>query len=296
MKGIVMTTTAQQPKKYYTPTLADSHTRTIKEKTFIWWLGLGFTLLPCYTNSKYILPGWGQYKKQIKTFEDAKRIIGERGNFAVVCPDGHYVLDFDHVDKYQSLKKDHADIAKSYTEKTPDSGWHVFLCGDVPQGIKLVKGVEVKKVCIVAPSVLPNGAYVRGDGEILSASSNEVFSSLSRPGTPSVYVLGLPHRARRFTRSNDSGKVSQIKAHWNCLSVFGIYKPELQFKIQRGYAVGLCPFHDDHKPSLFIVLDKDFFKCHACGIDGDVINLYARFEGITNAEAIKRMSAVLEMS
>ena len=269
---------------------------TPKEQIFNWWLERGFSLLPCYANSKYILPGWGKYQKQIKTFEEAKRIIGERGNFSVVCPDGGYALDFDQLDKYQAWSKSHPDIAITYSEKTPRGCYHVFLIGDIPQGIKLVEGVEIKSVCVVAPSVLPNGAYIRGDGEILSASGEKVFSSLSRPGTPSAYVLGLPRSSMRFTGSNNGGKVSKIKQHWSCLDVFGIYRPALQFKIQRGYAVALCPFHKDHKPSLFVVLDKDYFKCHACGAAGDVINLYARFEGITNADAIERMSAVLEMS
>lgn len=287
-------TTEKHIQKDYTPFLNKSH--TLQESIFLWWLARGFKLLPCYPNSKYIRPGWGQYQKQIATFEDAKLIVGERGNFAVVCPVGHYALDFDQADTYQQWAKEHVTIARTYTEKTPRGGAHAFLRGDVPQGIRLIKGVEKKSVCVVAPSVLPNGEYVRGEGEILSATSTEVFSSLSVPGTPSAYVLGLPRLARSQARPPEGGTVAKIKKHWTCLDVFGIYKPGLKFTIQRGYAVGLCPFHNDRRPSLFIVLDKDFFKCHACGVSGDVINLYARFEGITNAEAMRRMSAVLEMS
>ena len=266
-----------------------------KQQIFSWWLDRGFTFLPCYENSKYIRPGWGQYQKQITTIEDAKSIIGARCNFSIVCPPGHYVLDFDNVELYQRWEKDHASVARTYTEITPRSGRHVFLRGDVPHGIKLIKGVEIKSVCVVAPSVLPNGEYTRGNDEILFASSTEVFFSLSIPGTPTAYVLSLPRSPKKSFQS-DASKIGKIKQHWNCLDVFKIYKPDLQFKIQRGYAVGLCPFHQDRHPSLFIVLDKDYFKCHACGVDGDVINLYARFEGITNAEAISRMSAVLELS
>lgn len=277
-------------EKDYTPV------STKKEQAFSWWLERGFSLLPCYENSKYLLPGWGQYQKRITTLDEAKHIIGARGNFSVVCPDDRYVLDFDQAEIYQRWARDHASVARTYTETTPRGGYHVFLRGDVPQGLRLVKGVEKKSVCVVAPSALPNGEYTRGEGEILFASSIEVFSSLSLPGTPSAYLLGLPRIARSKTRSTDSGKVARIKQHWSCLDVFGIYKPDLKFKVQRGYAVGLCCFHKDHKPSLFIVLDKDYFKCHACGAEGDVINLYARFEGITNAEAIRRMSALLEMS
>lgn len=44
---------------------------------------------------------------------------------------------------------------------------------------------------------------------------------------------------------------------------------------QRGREhVGLCPFHDDHKPSFAVVTHKGnaFYKCHSCGAAGDAYN------------------------
>jgi len=35
--------------------------------------------------------------------------------------------------------------------------------------------------------------------------------------------------------------------------------------------VGLCPFHDDHRPSLSVSPQKRIFKCWSCGAGGDVI-------------------------
>jgi DNA primase len=35
--------------------------------------------------------------------------------------------------------------------------------------------------------------------------------------------------------------------------------------------VGLCPFHDDHRPSLSVSPRKQIFKCWSCGAGGDVI-------------------------
>ena len=34
--------------------------------------------------------------------------------------------------------------------------------------------------------------------------------------------------------------------------------------------VGLCPFHDDSKPSLYVSPIKQIFKCFACGAGGGV--------------------------
>ena len=35
----------------------------------------------------------------------------------------------------------------------------------------------------------------------------------------------------------------------------------------------LCPFHDDHHPSLGIHVGGQYFKCHACGAGGDVVRI-----------------------
>lgn len=49
----------------------------------------------------------------------------------------------------------------------------------------------------------------------------------------------------------------------------------------------LCPFHDDHHPSLGIHVGGQYFKCHACGAGGDVIGLVMGFEHCLFAEAVK---------
>ena len=49
--------------------------------------------------------------------------------------------------------------------------------------------------------------------------------------------------------------------------------------------MALCPFHDDHHPSL--KLDKRYY-CFACGESGDVIDFTAKFFGISmHSAAIK---------
>ena len=35
----------------------------------------------------------------------------------------------------------------------------------------------------------------------------------------------------------------------------------------------ICPFHDDHDPSLSISTDKQIFKCFVCGTGGNVLAL-----------------------
>ena len=51
----------------------------------------------------------------------------------------------------------------------------------------------------------------------------------------------------------------------------------------------LCPFHDDHHPSLMLHVGRQFFKCHACGAGGDVIGLVMGMESCSFAEAVKKL-------
>lgn len=53
----------------------------------------------------------------------------------------------------------------------------------------------------------------------------------------------------------------------------------------------LCPFHDDHHPSLMLHVGKQFFKCHACGAGGDVIALVMGMEKYSFAEAVGILTA-----
>ena len=51
--------------------------------------------------------------------------------------------------------------------------------------------------------------------------------------------------------------------------------------------MALCPFHDDHHPSL--KLYKRYY-CFACGASGDVIDFTARFFGISNHSAAIKLT------
>ncbi|MGE4286205.1 MAG: DNA primase [Phycisphaerae bacterium] len=54
--------------------------------------------------------------------------------------------------------------------------------------------------------------------------------------------------------------------------------------------IGICPFHDDHKPSMIVTPDIGRFKCFACGAGGDVFGFLQMREGITFPEAVKRLA------
>jgi len=54
--------------------------------------------------------------------------------------------------------------------------------------------------------------------------------------------------------------------------------------------VGLCPFHDDHRPSFNVNVAKQIFKCFACGAGGDVFKFVQMRENLTFPQAIERLA------
>ena len=54
--------------------------------------------------------------------------------------------------------------------------------------------------------------------------------------------------------------------------------------------VGLCPFHQDNKPSMYVNPVKGIFKCFACGAGGDVIKFIQMKEGLSFVQAMQSLA------
>jgi DNA primase len=54
--------------------------------------------------------------------------------------------------------------------------------------------------------------------------------------------------------------------------------------------VALCPFHDDHKPSLRVNPTKKLFLCFSCRASGNLLDFVARHERLTIREAAERIA------
>ena len=54
--------------------------------------------------------------------------------------------------------------------------------------------------------------------------------------------------------------------------------------------VGLCPFHQDSNPSLYVNREKGIFKCFACGAGGDIFKFVQMRENVTFAQALERLA------
>ena len=56
--------------------------------------------------------------------------------------------------------------------------------------------------------------------------------------------------------------------------------------------VGLCPFHDDHKPSMAVVTHRDqaFYKCFSCGASGDAFTFVCEYLKMGFGEALEYLA------
>lgn len=52
----------------------------------------------------------------------------------------------------------------------------------------------------------------------------------------------------------------------------------------------ICPFHDDHNPSMSVSSEKQIYTCFVCGASGNVFNFVMNYENISFVEAVKKVA------
>lgn len=57
----------------------------------------------------------------------------------------------------------------------------------------------------------------------------------------------------------------------------------------RGF-VGLCPWHDDHRPSLQVNPQRQSFRCFVCDIGGDIFTFVMKMENVEFPEAVAMLA------
>ena len=65
----------------------------------------------------------------------------------------------------------------------------------------------------------------------------------------------------------------------------------LELKPQGHDLVGLCPFHEDHDPSLRVTPGKGLWRCMACNATGNVIQFVQRFDGVSFRHAFELLKS-----
>ncbi len=87
--------------------------------------------------------------------------------------------------------------------------------------------------------------------------------------------------------SFDNTLISRIQQANDIVDVVGEH---LALKRKGREMVGLCPFHDDHRPSFNVNPSKQIFKCFACGAGGDVVKFIQMRENLSFPQALQRLA------
>ena len=158
---------------------------------------------------------------------------------------------------------------------------------------------------MVAPSVHPSGVVYRVlhnfpiaplDDEratMLFPFLSEVLLKQDHRGDASVAVVHTLGKRQSRTQVVE-GVIARIKTAHSILDEMLAAGIELR-PIGRNTWVGLCPFHSDHAPSLWVNPQRGLWGCNRpdCCAAGthDVINFRAMRCGISNDAAIRQLAS-----
>ena len=81
----------------------------------------------------------------------------------------------------------------------------------------------------------------------------------------------------------------QIKAEVTFEQVLDHYSIELK-PAKGAELLGLCPFHEDTKPSFRVNTEKGVFHCFGCDAKGNVLDFVSRKESVTIGKAAVLLS------
>ena len=81
--------------------------------------------------------------------------------------------------------------------------------------------------------------------------------------------------------------ILDIKSKVNIVDVISEYLP-VEHKGKNYFAI--CPFHDDHNPSMSISPEKQIYTCFVCGASGNVFNFVANYEKVSFVSAVKKVA------
>ena len=87
----------------------------------------------------------------------------------------------------------------------------------------------------------------------------------------------------------DNNLINEIK---NSVDIVDVISSYLSLSPQGKNYFGVCPFHDDHSPSMSVSKEKQIYTCFSCGATGNVIKFVQDYENISFLEAVKKIADI----
>lgn len=88
----------------------------------------------------------------------------------------------------------------------------------------------------------------------------------------------------------DNSLINDIKNKVDIVDVISSY---IKLETRGKNYFGICPFHDDHTPSMSVSRDKQIYTCFTCGATGNVFKFIQDFEHISFIEAVKKCADIV---
>lgn len=82
-------------------------------------------------------------------------------------------------------------------------------------------------------------------------------------------------------------KLNEIRNAADIVNIISDYVP---LKMQGKNYFGVCPFHDDHSPSMSVSPERQLYKCFVCNNGGNVFHFVQNYENISFIEAVKKVA------
>lgn len=83
----------------------------------------------------------------------------------------------------------------------------------------------------------------------------------------------------------DNNTLNEIRNNLDIVEIISNYLP-LTSKGKNYF--GVCPFHDDHSPSMSVSKEKQIYTCFSCGATGNIFKFIQDYENISFIEAVKK--------
>lgn len=84
-------------------------------------------------------------------------------------------------------------------------------------------------------------------------------------------------------------QIINIQRKVNIVDVISGYLP-IEQRGKNYFAI--CPFHDDHNPSMSISPEKQIYTCFVCGASGNVFNFVMNYEKISFVETVAKVASI----
>lgn len=225
----------------------------------LWWLNKGISVVPQVYGTKVPSVKWKNYTYRKPPLRLVERWFLGKRNLGIIPKGDLYVFDFDIPYEYVKWRQKHKKLSETMTVRTK-RGWHVYLkvkdlIEDEVNGFIWPLGDIKSQMTVTVPPSNVNG----WEYHYLNGREIAEVRDLDEAGIEVVDRVDFdifPRGGGQEGRYDKCGPYEQ--GIINFLSSLTTLRARSD-----GTMIGVCPFHEDRKPSLQVWPEEGRFYCHS---------------------------------